>query len=84
MRPSLPRLLPPFPRRTPSPRCGRAVGRIMGIINRRYNELRQEKNGRFALLECENDRDIAHALGSPIGEKTSEGEFNESNSAGMR
>lgn len=41
---------------------GEVVGRIMGIINHRYNELRHEKSARFACLECRNDQDIAHAL----------------------
>jgi len=38
------------------------VGRIMGIINHRYNSYRGEKNARFGYLECLNDRDIAHQL----------------------
>jgi hypothetical protein len=38
------------------------LGRIMGIINHRYNNDRQEKNARFAYLECWNDREVAHEL----------------------
>jgi len=38
------------------------VGRIMGIVPRRANEIHGEKNGRFGFLECEDDREVAHAL----------------------
>lgn len=38
------------------------VGRIMGLVNNRYNSLKDEKNGRFCFLECYNNQDIAHAL----------------------
>lgn len=38
------------------------VGRIMTLINNRYNEIKNEKHGRFSFLECYNDRDIFHAL----------------------
>ncbi len=41
---------------------GQPVGRIMGIINKKYNELRKERNARFGYLECPNDREIAQAL----------------------
>jgi len=37
---------------------GKAVGRIMGIINHRYNEAKDEKQVRFACLECPNDEGI--------------------------
>ena len=40
----------------------RAVGRIMGIINHRYNDSRIEKTARFSYLECFNDEQIAIAL----------------------
>ena len=40
----------------------KVVGRIMGIINNRYNEYRHEKNARFGYLECLNDQHIAHEL----------------------
>jgi hypothetical protein len=44
-------------------RCdGRTVGRIMGIINRRYNEEKKEKNARFSFFECINDGDVSGKL----------------------
>jgi hypothetical protein len=43
-------------------RDGRAIGRIMGIVNRRVNEFRKEKNARFSWLECPNEPEVAHAL----------------------
>jgi GNAT superfamily N-acetyltransferase len=43
-------------------RDGKPVGRIMGIINRRYNEARRESAARFAFLECGADEDAARAL----------------------
>lgn len=39
-----------------------AVGRIMGIVNSRYNEARGETNARFAFLECGDDENAAHLL----------------------
>ena len=38
------------------------VGRIMGIIHRKYNEKHQEKRGRFAFLETWNDEAVGSAL----------------------
>jgi len=38
------------------------VGRIMGIINKRYNEINNEQHGRFCFMECYNDREVFHAL----------------------
>jgi len=38
------------------------VGRIMGIVNRRCNELRQECTGRFGFLECYEEQDVFSAL----------------------
>jgi GNAT superfamily N-acetyltransferase len=38
------------------------VGRAMGIINQRYNEVRKEKNARFGYLECWEDREVFDAL----------------------
>ncbi|MBN2666752.1 MAG: hypothetical protein JXR67_09595 [Bacteroidales bacterium] len=38
------------------------VGRIMTLINNRYNEIKKEKHGRFSFMECYNDREIFHAL----------------------
>lgn len=43
-------------------RNGKPVGRIMGIINRRYNEIQNEQHGRFCFLECIQDQDVVHAL----------------------
>jgi len=41
---------------------GKIAGRIMGIINRRYNLLRNEAHGRFGYLECYDDTEVSHAL----------------------
>ncbi len=41
---------------------GRLVGRVMGIVNRRHNEMMKEKTARFACLEATDDREVAHAL----------------------
>ncbi len=41
---------------------GQLVGRVMGIINRRHNEMMKEKTARFACLEFTEDREVAHAL----------------------
>jgi hypothetical protein len=41
---------------------GKPIGRIMGIINHRYNEVKSEKQARFACLECPNDDGVAHSL----------------------
>jgi GNAT superfamily N-acetyltransferase len=41
---------------------GLPVGRIMGIINHRYNSAHGEKNARFFNIECENDPEISKAL----------------------
>jgi hypothetical protein len=38
------------------------VGRIMGIINNLYNKIHNEKDGRFFLMECYNDQEVAHEL----------------------
>lgn len=42
------------------------VGRIMGIINSRYNEQRKEKTARFACLETWEDREVVQALLSQV------------------
>lgn len=47
---------------------GECVGRIMGIINHRHNERVEQKNARFAFLECYNDQQTAHALLADIEE----------------
>jgi GNAT superfamily N-acetyltransferase len=41
---------------------GIPVGRIMGIINRKYNQAKREKQARFCFLDCYNDKDIAFQL----------------------
>lgn len=38
------------------------VGRIMGIINNRYNEIHNEPHGRFCFMECYNDPEIFHCM----------------------
>jgi GNAT superfamily N-acetyltransferase len=40
----------------------RVVGRIMGIISWRYNEIHNENHGRFCFLECYEDQQVVHAL----------------------
>jgi hypothetical protein len=44
------------------------VGRIMGIINSRYNEQRNEKTARFACLETWEDGEVVHTLLSQVEE----------------
>jgi len=39
-----------------------AVGRIMGIVNHRYNELRNERTARFGYLETYERPQIVHSL----------------------
>lgn len=41
---------------------GRPVGRVMGIINHRFNKHRNEKTARFGYLETFEDRAVVHAL----------------------
>ena len=38
------------------------AGRIMGIVNRRFNEVRNEQTARFGYLESWEDREVIHAL----------------------
>ena len=38
------------------------VGRIMGVINYKYNELHREKNARFNYLETWDDREVMQVL----------------------
>ena len=45
---------------------GHTAGRIMGIINHRYNEAHNEKHGRFIFLETYDDQDVAHELLSAV------------------
>jgi hypothetical protein len=47
---------------------GRCVGRVMGIINARYNEHRSEKTARFGFLETTDDQAVVHALLSRVEE----------------
>lgn len=37
-------------------------GRIMGLINRRYNEIHSENDARFCFMETWNDPEVFHAL----------------------
>jgi hypothetical protein len=43
-------------------RDNKPVGRIMGIINKRYNSIHEEQHGRFCFMECYNDKAVFHAL----------------------
>jgi GNAT superfamily N-acetyltransferase len=43
-------------------RGNEVVGRIMGIINHRYNEIRREKHARFNYLEAWDDREVIGVL----------------------
>ena len=43
-------------------RDGKVVGRVMGIVNRRSNELRHESNARFGFIECYEEPDVFNAL----------------------
>lgn len=38
------------------------AGRIMGIINNRYNSIHNERHGRFCFMECYNDAEVFHEL----------------------
>jgi GNAT superfamily N-acetyltransferase len=49
-------------------RDSKPVGRIMGLINRRYNEINNENHGRFCFFECYNDKEVFHALLGKIEE----------------
>jgi hypothetical protein len=41
---------------------GLTAGRIMGIINHKYNKVHQEESGRFFAFECFRDPEVAQAL----------------------
>ena len=43
-------------------RDGKVVGRIMGLINHKYNQLHGEKHARFNYLEAWDDPRVIHAL----------------------
>jgi GNAT superfamily N-acetyltransferase len=47
---------------------GKPAGRIMGIINHKYNKVNQEECGRFFALECYEDAEVARALLSAVEE----------------
>jgi hypothetical protein len=47
-------------------RGGVIAGRVMGLINHRYNQAKNENNARFSYLETYNDQEVAHALISRI------------------
>ena len=49
-------------------RENRVVGRVMGIINTRFNEYRKEKVARFGYLETWKDPEAVHALLSRVEE----------------
>jgi hypothetical protein len=51
-------------------RDNKPAGRIMGIVNNRYNQIHNEKHGRFCFMECYNDKEVFHALLSKIEEWT--------------
>jgi hypothetical protein len=42
------------------------VGRIMGIINKRYNTIHNEQHGRFCFMECYEDQEVVHELISKV------------------
>ncbi len=43
-------------------RGNKIVGRVMGIINRRYNEIHNEQHGRFCFMESFEDQEVVHEL----------------------
>lgn len=43
-------------------RDSKPVGRIMGIVNNRYNAINNEQDGRFCFMECYDDKEVFHAL----------------------
>jgi GNAT superfamily N-acetyltransferase len=45
---------------------GRLAGRIMGIINHKYNKVHQEETGRLFAFECFDDAEVAGALTGAI------------------
>jgi hypothetical protein len=47
-------------------RDNKVVGRIMGLINKRYNEIHNEEHGRFCFMECYEDKEVVHALISKV------------------
>jgi hypothetical protein len=47
---------------------GKVAGRVMGIINKRYNEIHNEKHGRFCFMEAYEDQEVVHALITKVEE----------------
>ncbi len=47
-------------------RDDKPVGRIMGIINNRYNTINNENHGRFCFMECYDDKEVFHTLLSTV------------------
>jgi len=46
----------------------RIAGRIMGIINKKYNNITGDEHARFGFIECIDDQKVFHALISRIEE----------------
>lgn len=44
----------------------KVVGRIMGLINKRYNDIHNEQHARFCFMECYEDEEVVHALISKV------------------
>jgi hypothetical protein len=49
-------------------RGNRPAGRVMGVINHRYNSSHNEDHARFAFLECRKEPEVADALLNAVGE----------------
>lgn len=43
-------------------RNNKPVGRIMGIVNHRYNKIHGENYARFEFMDCIDNREVSHAL----------------------
>jgi hypothetical protein len=44
------------------------VGRIMGIINNRFNSINNQKDGRFCFIDCYEDKEVFHTLVTKVEE----------------
>jgi len=44
------------------------VGRILGLVNNRYNDIKNEMHGRFCFMECHNDMAVARVLLNQVEE----------------
>lgn len=53
-------------------RDDKPVGRIMGLINNRYNSIQNEKHGRFCFMDCYEDNEVVHALLKKVEDWVSE------------